>query len=222
MFKQGQSGSFFRHRKIQNKISEKHKVITIGFIGTEKGVGVTHTALLVAKYFSKQRGKVAFIEWGDQDAVKMIRRTYEGNPLNEDEKIERTKPYVFRRVHYYENGDDELLSMIRRKGYQIILIDFGEQKSQTQDIYNQMDIRLVVGRGNDWKYHRIESFYQNLSHDLEEKYKDLILILACGTKEEKKHIQHIIKGRIETVSYHKDPFEWTEKMKKEIEGILEL
>ncbi len=185
-------------------------------------MGVTHTALLVGKYFSKQRGKVALIEWGDQDAVKMIRRTYEGNRLNGDEKIEWTEPYIFRRVHYYENGDVELLSKIRRKGYQIILIDFGEQKNQIQDIYNQMDIRLVVGRGNDWKYHRIERFYQNLSYDLEEKYKDLILILACGTKEEKKHMHHKIKGRIEILSYHKDPFEWTDKMKKEIESILKL
>ncbi len=192
----------------------------IGLIGTEKGAGVTHTSLLLARYFSKQRGKVAVVEWGDQDAIAMIRRTYEGQEGVSKSSHDFNEPYVFRRVHYYEQGNDERIALVRRSGYQVVIVDFGEHEKKKEDMFNQMDMQLVVGRGNDWKYHKIEEYYQKIAYVNIQKYKDLILILTCGTKEEKRHLQQKVKGRIETVSFHKDPFAWGEKMKQEIEIIL--
>ena len=150
----------------------------------------------------------------------MIKRTYDGDGPYEKDIVNLSEPYIFKRVHYYQKADQELFSKIRRKGYQIMLIDFGQENDQ--NVFNQMDIQLVIGRANDWNYNKIEAFYQKFIYVMEEKYKNLILVLACGTKEEKKHMKQKIKGRIEILSYHKDPFEWNERMKNEIESILEL
>ncbi len=220
MFNIQRSRSFFGYRKVQNKISEKHKVITIGLVGAKKGAGVTHTTLMMARYFGKQRGRVAVIEWGSQEAVSRIQAIYDGEAIPVRYEEERQVPFNFHRVHYYKQGNEALLADVKHRGYQVVLIDFGTNSSKNLDVLKHMDMQCVVGRGNDWQYQTIERCYQLICQCQWVHMEHIIYILACGTIEEKKYLGQKIKGRIEILSFHKDPFVWKEKMKQEIEKIL--
>lgn len=182
-------------------------------MGTSFGVGVTHLCLLLGTYFSQTRNKIALIEWRDQHTFSALEEAYEGKMSAEDE------PFNIKKVVYYKHFNQPNLSSLKDGTYEVLVIDFGEVNEKFFSIYNDLDIKLVVGHSNEWKYKEIEAVINRFERQLSLQWK---FVLPFASRDELKFLSRCVKAKLFPMSFYKDPFRYDQNLVKEIENVLNL
>lgn len=131
-------------QRIKRGIQRKDTVI-IGVFGLHSGVGTTHIALLVANYFSDIKNKaVAYLEYSGKDDVRYIQESEEG--LEEEDMI-----FVLRGVHYYRKIKQNELIEVRNWGFDICIIDFGNDLLRAENELMRCDLKFLIGSDAPWR-----------------------------------------------------------------------
>jgi len=185
-------------------------------MGASFGVGVTHLCLMLGSYFSQSRNTIALVEWKNQDSFTALQEAYEGKQLH-DEPLE--EPFRIKKVDYYKQFSQGSLSTLKDGSYQVIVVDFGEVSESKATMFNEMDIKLLVGHGNEWKYKEIEAVLRRFDTTISHQWK---VVLPFSTQEEIHIVKKITRQKIRGLSYCKDPFRYDETIAKEIEQLLSL
>jgi len=110
----------------------------------------------------------------------------------------------------------ETLSTIKNHDYSIILVDFGNQKHRVPTEMMDMDIKIVIGYGSEWKIHEFQPF---IDHELGRKF---VYILNIGDSEERKWFKTKYGIIPKIMPVIKDPFMWTKVLNQRVEEILGL
>lgn len=108
-----------------------------------------------------------------------------------------------------------LLSDIKNGPFQVIIVDFGWHNTIPKE-FNDMDVRLIIGHGNEWKMWEYEKFV------LESRGKGHHYVLNLGTIEEERLFHRLYKTKAISFPYMKDPFLWTKDLNGIVETLLKL
>lgn len=206
-------------------------------MGTRFGVGATHLCILLGTYFSHSRGKVALVEWKNQEAFSNIQEAYDGisaaelnvritngsrteinNYMRSNKKEWEEPPFYIKKAAYYKRFNHPSLAPLKDGKYQFIVVDFGEYADSHMSAFNEMDIKMIVGHTNEWKYKEIEGLIAKYPKSIHQQWK---LILPFASKDEVKVLSRTLTHKMFPLSFIKDPFIFEEKISKEIDYILQ-
>ncbi len=186
----------------------------IGICGTERNIGVTHNAIVLANYFRKKGFMVALAEMNDSGAFEAICSDFEEKKFEEGY-------FTLNGVDYYPDMvrmetqtqdmqpalviDEEKLQLMQAHSYNVILLDFGFYSEQNRDAFERCEDRLMIAGSKPWELAAVNRVFANASKDVLMKY-----IFCFNFTQENEH-EAIRKGMGELRSVHflkyaKDPF----------------
>ncbi len=132
----------------KNSYPKRQEVI--GIVGTHHGVGVTHTAFMLAFYFGGELGRnTAVLECNTHQDMKLIREAYEW-------KINEKGQFYFQNITCYEGVEKAELLDILAKDYDCIVIDFGTVSDWNQREFLRCTKRIVIGGRSAWDLAKLE------------------------------------------------------------------
>lgn len=196
----------------ENLLPTINKIITIGVLGVERGVGVTHTCVMLAEYLSKKK-KIALIELNDSLHFKEIAS------ITKEKKEIVKRNFIYNRVHYFwDISFGQFLSQYR-ENYEFLILDLGSyQNINDMDEFIRADIRLVIGHGMDWKVREIYNFnHENKNYDPNNSW---CYVLPFMDKRSIKEVKSNISNRVFHLPYNINPFIPNQDTKKIFEQIL--
>lgn len=141
-----------RSLKDLHKGSGRTKVIAVAGVST--GVGVTHTALLLANFLRRYRLKVAFVEMNPSGHLARIEKAYEGMGFD----TATTTNFVVKQVTYHKNRVQNQLPALYQQNYDVVIVDLGSDFHQHAETFQLADYPLMVGQLTDWKRPDIDGF----------------------------------------------------------------
>ena len=176
----------------QVKSAEK---VRIAFVGTEKRIGVTHNAIMLANFLRKKGFAVALIEKNRSNDFDKIMNEF-------DEKKGDNNYFTINDIDYYSNMDAEAL----KKPYNFIIEDFGSYESCERDLFNTADFKLVIAGAKPWEIENVNSIFE---YSLPEQLKDYHFFFNFVESRNMRDIKTGM-GQIEKVyflRYAEDPFQ---------------
>lgn len=195
---------------LRDKLHQKHKTITIGVMGTSRGCGTTHLVCTLATYFNKHRHQTAIVERQTSQTFTKIEEAFEGqNNLGSD------PVFVMKKMTFFKQYKKPL-AQIRNEGYSVVIVDYGSEKSIINHEILDMDIKIVVGYGNEWKLHEFQPYMDS------ELNKALIFALNLGSHEEAKWFKSEYSIKAFIIPFNKEPFLWTKVLDHKVEQLLGL
>lgn len=211
-------------RRIKNqrfrKFIHPYSKMVIGMLGDDRGVGTTHTALLVANYFSNWVGlKTCYIEYGTQN--QMIGMMSSDNITYPRENGIPIHPYnfIYEDIICYPSLQEQQLSFVLSEGYQCIIVDFGiKSKSYYHEIL-RCDKRYLITSLKPW---RINSAIQNFLCGKWSRLRIEEVIAPFGNRKEISQMHHTIEDiQVYPIPYEPNPFVISERTLKVLNQIFQ-
>lgn len=162
----------------------------IGIIGTQSGVGTTHTAYMLTAFLARVMGyKVALVEENVSGCVRQA-----GIILNNK---------FTRDISFYSQTDgDELYDVINR-GYDFVIVDFGTEYAGNRSDFLMCTKKIVVGSLSWWNIHRYVGFVAKTEG--EKSRKHWIFLATAPIKEGVAYMRKC-GITIMPIPYEPDPF----------------
>lgn len=124
----------------------------IGLIGTHKGVGVTHTALMLAFYMSDERCKrTALLECNKHHDFELIQEAYEW-------RREEPPTFSFHNITCYKEVTPEQIPRILGEDYECFILDFGEDLDCSKEEFLRCTTKMVIGGASEWDFLKLKRF----------------------------------------------------------------
>lgn len=198
-------------KKKEKKIEVK-KTMVLGFIGVSRGVGVTHTSILLAHYLAK-KFRVAILELNPSMHFKEICKLVES-----DEHVHK-KCFSYHKVHYQWDMDFGQFISRQRESFDFILLDLGcFHDFVNMEEFIRADLRFVIGQGMDWKIKEIQSFYKD-TRGLDPN-NHWVYLMPFMDKRAIKKLNIEMEEEIYCLPYNMDPFAPGLEMRKVFERLL--
>lgn len=190
--------SFFEKLKKSNQLTA---LTTVGILGSESGVGVTHLAILLGNYLTaKCNQHTAVVELSGKSSFRNIQRVYKSRhkPKNIGKCFE-----LYDLAYFYEVSTADL-SIIYNLGYDIIVLDFGFDYAKARVEYLKCQKKLVIGSVSDWKK---LLFMQKIEMLLKETGGEMFQYLALfGEKVECQEWKKLYHIDIRGLPFEPDPY----------------
>ncbi|PYY31001.1 hypothetical protein [Paenibacillus illinoisensis] len=191
--------------------------IIIAIIGVDKGVGCTHTSLLIANYLAKQKFFVALIEANESNEYKEIEASYEGV----DSELLNTTSFYIDGVHFFKNQNNIDVIPLLSGEYAYIVLDLGnyvETESYTE--FLRANVQIVVGSSRDWKHHKLDEFIDSQIHLDQSNWR---ICLPLADKQDVKDLRKKWNRRqLYTIPYFPDPFDSSDVIEDSLESMLKI
>lgn len=176
----------------------------IGMMGVKRGVGVTHTAIMIAKSLAKDY-KTCIVELNEHGHFNNI--------------FGETKKYFSREqgIDFYYGLEYGEFTKKYKSNYEVICLDFGcYDDVYDMDEYIRTNMRCVVAHGSDWKLEELRQFYEEVGQqDPQNNWKYLIPFTTY-----EGDIKKIINRQYMTVPFVMNPFQLTEEVKAGFRKII--
>lgn len=197
--------------KVNKKNSQIKLKGTIGVTGVTKGVGTTHSCILLATQLAKNH-KVALVEYNDNPVY----------PALFPKQKEKNKGFIkgaISRVHYYSGINLVDFYNTFKEDYEVVIIDFGEYDLiYERDYFYSADKKVMIASGIDWNLESLEKFYKQIQTvDTRQQWYFGIPLLK---KKYLKDVAGIIDNPIFAIPYQMNPFKESEDMKELISKMF--
>ena len=191
--------------------------IIIAITGVEKGVGCTHTSLLIANYLAKQKFSVALVEANESNEYKEIESSYEGV----DSDLLISSSFYINGVHFYKNQNNIDVIPLLSGEYAYIVLDLGNYvETESYNEFLRANIQIVVGSSRDWKQHKIDEFIDSQIHLDQSNWR---ICLPLSDKQDVKDLKKkLCRRQLYTVPYFPDPFDSSEAIEDFMEKMLKI
>ncbi|WP_336783543.1 hypothetical protein [Paenibacillus illinoisensis] len=191
--------------------------IIIAITGVDKGVGCTHTSLLIANYLAKQKFSVALVEANESNEYKEIESSYEGV----DSDLLISSSFYINGVHFYKNQNNIDVIPLLSGEYAYIVLDLGNYvETESYNEFLRANIQIVVGSSRDWKQHKIDEFIDSQIHLDQSNWR---ICLPLSEKQDVKDLKKKLSRRqLYTVPYFPDPFDSSEAIEDFMERMLKI
>jgi hypothetical protein len=138
-------------KKIEGKYHGRGREV-IGLIGTHHGVGVTHTALMLAFYMGDELGKkTALLECNEHHDMRLIKNAYEWNQ-------EEAAFFSFHQITCYQEVSPNRVAQLFGEDYDCFILDFGTDMNRSKEEFLRCGIKIVVGGRSEWDGQKLQQF----------------------------------------------------------------
>lgn len=185
--------------------------IVIAIAGTQSRIGVTHTAIALAKYLSSQGYEVALAEAKENEIFTEIEAAYK-----DIKRIE--KGYVLDGMTFYKKLD---MSEILQRNHNYIILDlgtYGEDEFRTEE-FNRATKKVLVSGSKDWEFKYLEKILGEVSTLYLESYSYLFNFCDQDTLEFIK--QNMPGMNVLKTGYNPNPFEVTSEARESFQELLQ-
>lgn len=157
------------HTVVQNRPSEKIiGTVVIGVAGVAPHLGVTHTAISIAKYLSNLGHSVALVEGNYSQDFDRIHSLYEG----EKNHIFKESEFELHGINHFKYWEEQNLSEIFSL-YEYVVLDTGIlSETMYLEEFKRAHVKCVICSADEWKFHWIEEF--QISYGIDENYNYLV------------------------------------------------
>ena len=183
-------------KKIAGKNFGKGREV-IGLIGTHHGVGVTHTALLLAFYMCEGLGKkTALLECNEHYDMTLIQKVYEWS-LSEENS------FSFHQITCYPEVGPNRIAQLLGGDYDCFILDFGTDRMANKDEFLRCGTKIVVGGQSEWDRLKLHHFVK-ASETIRGSDAWLYLIPQANDKTVLK-IRKEINCKVLSVPFNQEP-----------------
>lgn len=178
------------------KINEQDRYVgVVGIVGTGNGVGVTHTAYMLAVFFAGVMGcrvaVYAYISFSFPWQAAIIHKKFN----HRDIKI------------YSQTDGDELYDVINQ-GYDCVIVDFGSEYDKNRSEFLMCTHKIVVGSLVWWN---ISDYVGFIARTEGEKSRKHWIFLATSPVDEGIRYLKKLGISVQAVPYEPDPLRLDEK-----------
>lgn len=180
--------------------------------GSRKGIGVTHTLIMLGMYLRKKH-KVAIVELnGSQDFKDLFQVLYDREPQ---------KKFTYKKLDFFW-GTSLSEFMIRYKNnYEYIILDFGYlHKLKYLENYLKADLQLFLLDGVDWKIKSSMRAYDYLKEN--SKYSRNVFLVPFLEEKYIKELGAYIDSAIYKIPFNMNPFKISDSTMEAFECIFNL
>ena len=197
-FKESKRDKVIVRHEIKRTVNKR----MIGIAGSERHIGVTHHAVVLANFFRKQGFMVALAEMNPSGAFDRICDDYE-------EKKFRDGYFTLNGIDFYANFDADMLPGILEHSYNIVILDMGVYESCDRTLFERCEDRIVIAGAKPWELSAMDKVFGMASRDALMKY------IFCFNFVQPSDFESICEGmgEIENVYFLKqtiDPFSSSE------------
>ena len=199
---------------ISLKDKKAQEISSIGIIGIKHGIGVTHTALLLANYLHSRLGyRVIFIELTNTSKIL-------GYVNKKGCEMLGAAAYKYEGVYYIPSCTAEEAKRILQFANCPVVLDIDELNDQTEAILQLCKKRMVIGSMKPWcKETEVILIKRLLKKGFDIKKMDFFAIEP--NKIEKNEFYREIQCTLGSLPYIPNPYKIKENDTKLIKQILE-
>ncbi|CAH0121167.1 serine/threonine-protein kinase [Paenibacillus sp. MSJ-34] len=174
-------------------------VVAVG--GVSKGVGTTHTAIVIAHYLARRKVRVAIRECGGEEAFARIESAYEGL----DGQFQPTERFAVNGVEYIKGHADLDMQSMLAEGYDFLVLDLGNVcESNDLSEFFRANFPIVVASGAEWRQQDLRRFLQRYGDKEKGNWKYFI---PLANRRTVRDIQKSFQLRsVTALPFHPDPF----------------
>lgn len=178
----------------------KH-TISIGIVGSDSGVGVTHLSIMLANYLaSKKQRSVAAADFSESRSYEVLHRLYEDMM---PEEIDNPS-FRIHQVDYYSGIVPIDIAMLLQMGYEYVIMDLGRMCSRSLEEAKRCHIRILLGGCCEWrKNHLMDAIERWILPEREFVWQ---IAAFLGIDTVKEQIEHQFAVQIQRIPYEEDPF----------------
>lgn len=192
------SVSFKEHIPL-DKIKSEKKIVNDVFIaisGTHSRIGVTHTSIIIANNLRCEGFLVALVEINEHLAFDEIEHSFE---------VEKKEGYyTLDGIDFYSIEKSTEIEDIKKKGYNFIIIDFGEYQNRNKELFKECDLKLIIAGSKPWEANKTFNVFENTLVDELSIYHFYFNFTASDLREDVK--EGMCNLNIHFLDYSEDPF----------------
>ncbi len=139
-------------RKKARQAAVAGKARLIGIAGIGRSVGCTHFAVMLLNYLAGfQRKKAALLEFNGSGDLERLEKVCTG-------RIREENPCRILEADYFKRAGRKELEYALEKGYEEILIDFGNAEEGDWAGFLRCDRQFLIGSFSEWQQERFREF----------------------------------------------------------------
>ena len=147
--------------------------VMIGLTGSQKRIGTTHSAVMLAGCLRKKGYMVAAVEFNSSGAFQKIREDF-------GEKFHDHFYFSMNGIDYYPDIERESFQKVLEKSYNFIIMDFGNYQDCNIEEYHKCHVRVICAGSKAWELEYAASILQ---HSMMMKFSNTsIFILTSQIK----------------------------------------
>lgn len=199
-----EESDFWTLPDLKQKIVVRDRIVgksVISVVGIEKGVGTTHSSILIANYLASHGYSVKLLELSGNNELVYIEKAYEGK--NVDTRL--NDEFIIEGVTYVKSADEFEMADHLNSEHTHIVLDMGTYET-TEHIseFHRASTQVVVASGSEWKQHNIKRFLSSNHVDLER----CIFMVPLVSKQSIADIEKDNEGiHALEIPFHSDPFD---------------
>lgn len=165
---------------------------TIGIMGSDRGVGVTHLALAIANFISIETGEKVIL--ADLSGTKELKR------------IKTAKDGTLYGAAYFPDVTNEQIPRLMNESYDYLVFDFGSDREKNFREFLRCERKIVTGSFSLWKRQAYDDFMQYAKY--EKSYMEWDYCALFGIKkEDKKNFKKLYGVPVREVPFFSNPYE---------------
>lgn len=137
---------------IKTEVKKTVNKVMIGFAGTQRRIGTTHNALVLANWLRKKGYMVALTELNHHGAFGYISKEMEIREAEDGS-------FTYNGIDFYPNVDEDKLATILGKAYNFIITDFGAFNECDRVSFNKSDVRIIVAGAKAWEMPSVKELF---------------------------------------------------------------
>ncbi|MDF2887936.1 MAG: hypothetical protein K0R23_2321 [Lacrimispora sp.] len=171
----------------------------IGIIGTGRGTGVTHFAVMTAGYLTGvMRMRCAVLEWNNHQSFHSMGVACCGAKRGEDS-------FRVLETDYFGNAGVDTLLLCKKSGYQAVIVDYGAAKDGNLEEFFRCGRQIIIGSLSEWQ---ISEFLEFEKREMKVK-KSWDSLVSFGSEEARKSLEKRLKVSVRRIPFTLDPFSVT-------------
>lgn len=168
--------------------------IVIGLCGTHARIGVTHNLILLGNTLRKMGYLVALVDVSQNSSFSYIREEYDC--------LDKAECFSLDGMDYYSVPD---INKIKGKGYNFILIDFGEYLKRDKEMFSYCDFRLIIAGVKPWEVGKTYNVFRDTLEEELKKYHYYFNFVSADMREDVRQGMGLLEN-IHFLKYVEDPF----------------
>lgn len=175
--------------------------VIIGITGSEKGVGVTHTSIMLGNYITARLdAKTAVVELSGDYALKNLYNEIHNKKHSCDER----KCFTISGLDYYYEADSQTLCTAAHMDYKYVIADIGSDYELYKNTFLMCDKKIIIGNLNLWQRKNYIDFIERLA--INDKFYEWNFLSLNAVKEDIAYIKEVYDISLKLCIKEPDPF----------------
>ena len=171
----------------------------IGIIGTGRGIGVTHFAIMTAGYLcGVKRLRCAVLEWNGHSAFGSMGTACSGKKQGENS-------FRILETDYFEKAGIDTLLLCKKSDYQTVIVDYGTVTEGNLEEFYRCGRQFLIGSLSEWQINEFLDF-ERRERKVDKGWDTLV---SFGSEEARKNLEKKLREPVGRIPFATDPFSVT-------------